>query len=321
MIRCLYCGTTIDGDDRNAGDSWHARCAKRFFGVRTVPELSIDAKSLERYALENLNAGLAVTGVQRKLSLHLQKQDRNTPFRLTLIGYPAGFILKPPSPEFPYLVELEQVTMRMAGMAGLKTVPHSLIRMADGKLAYITRRVDREIGSKDTRKIPMEDFCQLGGRLTEDKYKGSYEQCAKLIGKYSDRPGLDLTEFFLLLLFSFVTGNGDMHLKNFSLLKDSSGWILSPAYDLLPTKLLIPEDHEELALTLQDKRARLKRADFMEFGTAAGLSALVTERLIDQMVTRSAGFHQLLPHAYLDAETETAFSKLIAERRGRLGMS
>jgi serine/threonine-protein kinase HipA len=105
----------------------------------------------------------------------------------------------------------------------------------------------------------MEDMCQLTERLTEDKYHGSYEQIGKAIQKYSASPGLDVENFFEIVLFSFLTGNADMHLKNFSLLEQPGlGMTLSPAYDLVNTALVNPADDEELALNLNGRKKNIK---------------------------------------------------------------
>ena len=149
--------------------------------------------------------------------------------------------------------------MHMAEAAKIAVVPHSLIRFADGELCYITRRIDRE---HDGSKIAMEDMCQLTERLTEYKYKGSYEQIAKHIKKYSAVPQLDLVNYWEVVVFSWITGNSDMHLKNFSLYKSPMGYCLTPAYDLLSTAIVMPEDKEEMALTLNGKKARIRRSDF-----------------------------------------------------------
>ena len=149
--------------------------------------------------------------------------------------------------------------MHLAGIARIKTVPHSLIRFEDGSLAYITKRIDR---NKKGEKIPMEDMCQLTGKLTEQKYKGSHEQIAKKIAEYSAYPVLDLINYFEELLFCYLTGNSDMHLKNFSLYKTIDGYVLTPAYDLVSTKLALPQDAEELALTLNGKKSNFKKYDF-----------------------------------------------------------
>ena len=245
MIRCLCCNSEILNPKEYEKDVlWHEKCIRKFFGTSTLPELDISEKALERLANMTVNKGLTVPGVQKKLSLHLSNKNRMT--KLTVVDHPTGYILKPQSQEFPNLPESEFLSMKMAEIAGIKTVPNALIRL-DGKMAYITARIDR----KNNLLYAMEDFCQLSGRLTEDKYRGSYENCGKIIKKYSRNIGLDMTEFFYRLLFCFVTGNSDMHLKNFSLIEthEASGiYTISPAYDLLSVNVIMPEDTEEFAL-------------------------------------------------------------------------
>jgi serine/threonine-protein kinase HipA len=211
MKRCLSCGKPLTPDDT----LWHSRCINSFFGTNELPSISLDSEALEAWGRESTQIGITVPGVQKKLSLHLEAYRGKG--KLTLNGHPPGYILKLQADEYHHLPELEDVVMRMADVASLETVPHALLRMQDGTLAYISKRIDRIQTEERIQKLPMEDFCQLSSRLTEDKYKGSYEQCGKIIRRYSSQPMLDLTNFWYLLVFCFITGNSDMHLKNFSL--------------------------------------------------------------------------------------------------------
>ena len=247
---------------------WHRRCARRFFGGSAVPEISITTDDLESFARRNVQAGLTVPGVQRKMSLHL------------------------------------------ADVAGIRTVPHGLVHLASGERAYITRRVDRD----GSTRLSMEDLCQLSERLTDDKYRSSCEQCGKTIGRYSDRPGLDLADYFFLLLFCFVTGNADMHLNNFSLIRGTGGWVLAPAYDLLPTNLLIPDDRDETALTINGKRSRLRYRDFLACGRTIGLIDTVINRLTARIVERAHRFPETVERSHLSPENRHALQELVVER-------
>ena len=312
-MRCLSCGKTLP-DSGNAPGSWHPRCIRAFFGTSEIPRLDISNATLEEAARQVVSAGFTVTGVQRKLSVHLSQEGRK--YRLTLVGYPSGYILKPASPEYPYLPELEHVAMGMAEDIGITTVPHGLITLSDGSLAYITRRVDRR--ALRPHAVPMEDLCQLSERLTEDKYRGSYEQVAKTIARYSSRPGLDLSEYFLVLLFCFVVGNADMHLKNFSLYRPDDIWVLAPAYDLLPTTLVIPEDHEETALSLNGKKAKLTRQDFAALGLYAGLDPKAVNGLIDVVVSRRERLVSAIEQAPVDLPIADRWLTLIDQRIARL---
>ncbi|MDT8394130.1 MAG: HipA domain-containing protein, partial [Bacteroidales bacterium] len=256
MKRCLFCYQPLAVNE----EDFHASCSKKIFGQPGPPVLPYSESDLEPLAKEIIQSQTAITGVQAKLSLHISgKSNDGNEKRFTIVGLWGGYILKPPNALYPQLPEVEDLTMHLAQLARIKTAPHSLIRLKSGNLAYITRRIDR---NKKT-KLAMEDMCQLTERLTEDKYHGSYEQIAKAIQKYSVIPGLDVINFFELLLFSFLTGNADMHLKNFSLLDQPGlGMALSPAYDLVNTALVNPADEEELALTLNGKKKKIRKHDF-----------------------------------------------------------
>lgn len=236
-------------------------CSKKIFGQTTPPKLLYSEDDLDRLAKEVIQSQTAVTGVQAKLSLHITGNSKEgTTKCFTIVGLWEGYILKPPTSLYPQLPEVEDLTMHLASIVKIKTAPHSLIRLQSGTLAYITKRIDR----KNRGKLAMEDMCQLTERMTEDKYHGSYEQIAKTILKYSSSPGLDIVNFFELVLFSFLTGNADMHLKNFSLLEQVGiGMTFSPAYDLVNTKLVNPADNEELALNLNGNKKKIKNQDFV----------------------------------------------------------
>lgn len=259
MNKCLCCNKEIKNPtEYESKVRWHNRCIKRFFGTAVLPEIDCSEHELERIANSAVNKGLTVPGVQKKLSLHLESADSSA--KLTIVDYPTGYILKPQSGAFEQLPEAEYLTTKMAETAGIKVVPNALI-FKGGQYSYITRRVDRY----KERMLAMEDFCQLSGRPTSDKYRSSYENCGKVIKTYSKNVGIDLTEFFYRLLFCFITGNSDMHLKNFSLIEDgpkSRCFGLSPAYDMLPVNIIIPEDKEQMALSLNGKKRNIRRKDF-----------------------------------------------------------
>ncbi|MBS6577871.1 HipA domain-containing protein [Parabacteroides goldsteinii] len=254
MERCLYCYQPLEQHETD----FHSRCSKKIFGTVIPPVLPYSKADIESLALEVVRSQVTITGVQPKLSVDLKK-EKGGEKRFTIVGLWGGYILKPQTEQYANLPENEDLTMHLARLAKINTVPHSLIRFKDGSLAYITKRIDRD---KKGNKIPMEDMCQLTEKLTEQKYKGSHEQIAKKIVEFSAYPVLDLINYVEVLLFCYLTGNADMHLKNFSLYKKIKETTLTPAYDLLSTKLVIPEDTEELALTLNGKKRKLKRSDF-----------------------------------------------------------
>jgi serine/threonine-protein kinase HipA len=258
----------------------HAKCSRRIFGKSTPPVLEYGKEEMEALASEIIVRSVALTGVQSKLSLTIEPQPQDPRrSRFTIVGLWGSYILKPPSSEYPALPENEDLTMHLAAIFGIPTAEHTLIRLASGELAYITRRFDRN----GEEKLAMEDMCQLTETLTDDKYRGSMEKIGKHIERYSSQPGLDKLTFFELSLFSFLTGNADMHLKNFSLLTTTGQSVqLAPAYDLLNTKLVIPKDPEELALTLNGRKRKLGKSDFDQF--ALGLD--IPEKVLVQTYSR-----------------------------------
>ena len=314
-MNCLCCGKPIieTATEQEKSSQWHSRCVKRFFGTKTLPDIEVSEEVLEQLAIESTNKGLTVPGVQKKMSLHLDNSGA-TP-RLTLVNYPTGYILKPQTKEYPCLPEAEYLVMQMAEKAKIKTVPHALIRIKaqDNALAYITKRIDR----RDGKMLAMEDFCQLDGRLTEDKYKGSYERCAKIIRKYSSRAGLDITELFIRVVFSFIVGNSDMHLKNFSLIEtdeNSSNYILSEAYDMLPVNTVNPADTEQTALTLNGKKRNLHRNDFLKFANACQIDSTVAGKIIDRLKGYGSEFIRETEQSYLNDELKESLIALMKER-------
>lgn len=317
-MKCLCCGRDLPADHNTAG--WHAACIKRFFGTRELPEIILNDETLTMLAVKTVEKGFTVTGVQKKLSLHLAEADRP---RLTLVDYPSGYILKPQEADYPYMPESEQLVMCMADVSGIKTVPHALI-VQDGGVSYITKRVDRVINRDKTAvKLAMEDFCQLGYKPAEEKYHGSYERCAKIISRYSSRAGFDMTELFMRLVFCFLTGNSDMHLKNFSLIETGAGsseYILSPAYDLLPVQLILPGDTEDTALALNGKKQNLRRKDFIGFAAACGIS----EKTAGMMIARLIGFvpkwQMLCRESLLPRDRQDMLLELIDSRVKRLSV-
>ncbi|MDE3184482.1 MAG: HipA domain-containing protein [Bacteroidota bacterium] len=310
--RCLYCYREL-----GAGEiDFHPACSRKMFGQPVQPILPYKEEDLEALAGEVLQAHTTLTGVQPKLSLHLGKGDAPTgPKRFTIVGLWGGYILKPPTPHYPQLPEVEDVTMHLATIAKIKVVPHSLVRLASGNLAYITRRIDR----LKKGKLAMEDMCQLTERLTEDKYRGSYEQIAKAIQKYSANPGLDVVNFFEVVLFSFLTGNADMHLKNFSLIRQpGTGMILSAAYDLVATALVNPADDEDMALTLNGKKKKIRKADFVAAFTAAKLDAKQQENLFAKMEASRSKWMEEIKISFLNKDYKAKYQSLLNDRFDRL---
>lgn len=310
--RCLYCYLTLEANEVD----FHAACSKKMFGTPVSPELPYHEDNMDELAKQVLQSQTTVTGAQPKLSLHLaSSEEPNRPKRFTIVGMWGGYILKPPTPHYLHLPETEDLTMHLAQIAKIKVVPHSLIKLQSGNLAYITTRIDR---IKKT-KLHMEDMCQLSQKMTEDKYHGSYEQIAKIILEHSVNPGLDVVNFFELVLFSFLTGNSDMHLKNFSLIKmTNDGYILSPAYDLVATSLVNPEDDEDLALTLNGRKKKIKRSDFVTAFNTLGLDTKQQENIFKKMEKAHPKWELMIDISFLNQEWKLKYKELIKERFARL---
>lgn len=311
MCRCLYCYKPL-----NYGEvDYHKSCARKIFESVVVPALPYTRNNIKELAREIVTASTTVTGVQAKLSLDIARGGKNEPRRFTIVGLWGRFILKPQTDRFANLPENEDLTMHLAEAAGIKVVPHSLIRFADGELCYITRRIDR---TKKGGKIAMEDMCQLSERLTEDKYKGSYERIAKLIREYSSAPLLDIVNFWEVVVFSWLTGNADMHLKNFSLFTPKEAYMLTPAYDLLSTAIAMPEDEEELALTLNGKKKKIKREDFEKAMRDNGMDDKAITNLFNKFEKALPKWHSIIKESFLPTEQQTKYRELIERMSARL---
>ena len=310
MDKCLYCYRPLEKGEKD----FHAKCAKKFFGTEKVPTLNYSCEELEELAVQVIKDQTSLTGVQPKLSLHLNEHEGSQ--RLTIVGLWGGFICKPQTIQFDQMPETEDLTMHLAELAKIDVVPHTLMRMADNSLCYLTRRIDR---SSTGEKLAMEDMCQLTERQTEHKYKSSYERIAKAIVQYSSMPKMDVTNFFETVLFSWITGNNDMHLKNFSLYEPQDGTIrLTPAYDLLNAAILNPKDDEELALTLNGRKKRLKRSDFIAAGETMGIDPKTVDRLIGKYVRLLPRMSEFIGQSFLDEELKNRYNEMLRERISRI---
>lgn len=314
-MRCLCCGKPFKTKNELG---WHNSCIRKFFGTITMPQIELSDSTLEMLATESTRKGYTVPGVQKKLSLHLSF-DGKAP-RLTLVNYPTGYILKPQVKQFEALPESEHLVMCMAEAVGIATVPHALIKNGN-TYSYITKRIDRIFYKDHVEKLAMEDFCQLGSRLTQDKYHGSYEQCGKIIDKFSKRNKLDLTELFMRIIFSYIIGNSDMHLKNFSLIETSAGsmqYVLSAAYDLLPVKVNMPEDEEDFALAMNGKKKNIQKKDFFLFAENIGINKDVAQKMITHLVAKKNMLQLMCMESYLPTHLKKSLFELIEKRCSRL---
>ncbi|MBL7802659.1 MAG: HipA domain-containing protein [Saprospiraceae bacterium] len=315
MNRCLFCYQSLVSE----GGDFHPACSKKMFGQAIPPELPYVEGQMEELATQVIQHQVTLTGVQPKISLSIGSSGRLAePRRFTIVGLWGEYILKPPSVHYLQLPEVEDLTMHLAEIAKIAVVPHSLIRLQSGNLAYITRRIDRT----KTGMLHMEDMCQLTERLTEDKYNGSYEQIAHAILRYAANPGLDVVNFFEQVLFSFLTGNADMHLKNFSLIRLAPDrHVLTPGYDMLATALVNPDDTEELALTLNGKKKKIRRTDFIAAFATCQLTPKQQENIFRKMERAYAAWIDMIGRSFLGDDLKSAYQQLLEERFKRLDLN
>ncbi|HEX9510252.1 MAG TPA: HipA domain-containing protein [Puia sp.] len=303
MSNCLICY-------KDAGDQqYHTKCAKHFFGIEVMPELTLNKKLLKELAEQTINQRISVTGVQPKLSVSLEKAKGNN--RLIIVNLWGEYILKPQHDELHAMPETEDLTMHLAGLFGISVCNHCLLHASDGNLVYIARRFDRI----RERKIHMEDFCQLSEFLTENKYKGSYERAGKLILQYCTNTGLDALRYFELLVFCYLTGNNDMHLKNFSLLYLEDSIALSPAYDLLNVNLVFPKDTEETALLLGGKKKNIKLKDFDALSQLLGIPDKVRTNSYNKFCSHHEAVQQLINASFLNDERKAAYWQIWTQKQ------
>lgn len=317
MNKCLYCYQELEEGQVD----FHPSCAHKFFGSKAAPQLPYSRDNMEELARQVIRTSTSVTGVQAKMSLDINRGGKNEPAKFTIVGLWGKYIFKPQSAKYPHLPELEDLTMKMAEAAHIRTARHTLIRLADGSLGYLTLRMDR---GKRGEKISMLDMCQLTNRLTEHKYYGTYQQLAETIKKYSSAPMLDVQRFWELVLFSWMTGNSDMHCKNFSLIDMGRGeYTLSPAYDLLAVLLADPSDTEEMAMSFSiggEKRG-FDRNTFITAFTNSGIPMAVARRMIDRMKEHLPEWKELIHQSFLPEKMKSDYCELLEKRIIALDLS
>lgn len=298
-------------EETTNGD-FHEQCSLDFFRTKQQPLFQHSLKQMSDLAKNVVERSVAVPGVQPKLSLSIINdtiQDGNKG-RLTVVGALAGnYIFKPPSDQFPEMPMNEHLTMRIAEAFGINTVKSSLIRLQSGELSYITKRIDR---SETGEKIHMLDMFQITEAF--DKYKSSMEKVGRALNEYSDNTLLDKLYFLELGIFSFLTGNNDMHLKNFSMINTNEQWTLAPAYDLLNVAILNPDDTEELALTIEGKKKKLKWENFKNLGMGLGLNEKQIKGIAKRFQKNKPIAIQWINNSFLSEEYKEKYKTLLEER-------
>jgi serine/threonine-protein kinase HipA len=286
-------------------DDCHVRCLRALFGVARLPKLDLALSKLHTAALAMIGH-TSLSGVQKKISLSLTT-DRQT---LQVAAEGGRYILKSQTETFQSLPENEDVTTCLAQLVGIETPPFGLVPLSDGSLAFVSKRFDR---TPEGRKLRQEDFCQLAGQSPKDKYAGSAELCVRLLRKYATEPLIEILKLYRLLVFAWWCGNGDLHLKNLSLFVDPQGIMrLTPAYDLLSTRLVIPND--PLALPVVGRRSELTRKTWREFAAYCAIPEKTASRVLEKQCAIVGAAVELIDACFLPVEQKHALRALIHER-------
>jgi serine/threonine-protein kinase HipA len=309
MSKCLYCYHEMDASQD--GD-YHPKCSKAFYGTSHAPILPYRLSEMEKLAKDAALLSITVPGVQPKLSLGWIKTEleKGHHGRLTIMDALEGhYILKPQNAKYPQMPENEHLSMKLAALFKIDVVPFNMIRLASGELCYITRRIDR---NSDRSKNHMIDFLQI--LELEDKYKGTMETLGKTIGELSVNTLLDKLRFFELTVFNYIIGNNDMHLKNYSMLLSDKSWILSPAYDLLNVKLVLPKDKDDMALLFGGKKVNFNKAYFDRFGNVLKLNEKQINAVYKRLGKWLPNATQIIEMSFLTDDYKSAYNELITNR-------
>jgi serine/threonine-protein kinase HipA len=303
---CRICLEKVKDDD------YHPRCLRALFGSAKVPHLDIEVGRLHTAALAMVGH-TSLSGVQKKISVNLAA-DRET---LQVAAEGGRYILKPQTETYPALPENEHVTTRLAQLVDIEVGQFGLVSLKGDSLAYVVRRFDR---LPDGHKLRQEDFCQLAEKSPKEKYDGSAELCVRLLRQFASEPLIEILKLYRLLVFAWWSGNGDMHLKNFSVLADEKGLIrLTPAYDLVCTRLVIAND--PLSLSVSGKKEKLNRDTWLEFAEYCKLSERAARRVLERQVAVHSDATQLIDRSFLPIDQKNVYKELIADRTQKLSMA
>jgi serine/threonine-protein kinase HipA len=289
---------------------YDAKTLRAMFGKPVTPIIAISSSEIALEA-QKLAGKLSISGIQPKLSMRLSGD------RLVPVAQEGQFILKPQTQDFAELPQNEYLCMSMGMQFGLRVAQCLLLELADGALALVVRRFDRYKTGRRIEKLACEDMQQiLGG---PDKYAGSHEQIAQAIRLHCTFVPLELQRLFELTIFNFAIGNGDAHRKNFSLLTSNDGTIaLSPAYDLVSSRLVIPNESEELALTVNGKRNQLRRADFLALADHLQIARDYAARRITDLLNLRERFSEMIATSQLNRDQRGLLKGIVSGRLDRL---
>ena len=338
LIEVTRCpGTLVEGFK-----TYSPSCIRNVFNGKKVnhilpyeqPQLSEEVAEL---FIENRKR-ISISGVQEKLSFVLEKNQ----LRLTKVGEQGTYLLKPIPRDLKKVDQVpanEHLTMQIARQVyGINTAENALIFFKDGSPAYITKRFDvkekEHLGNSVGEKWGKEDFATLAGKTKDTaganfKYESSYEETAQLIQHYIPAWRVEIEKYFSLVVFNYLFSNGDAHLKNFSVLESTKGdYLLSPAYDLINTKLHV--DDADFALTKglfaddyksvdYKKNGHPSHLDFNEFAKRIAVTESRIEKLLNPFLEKQLAVEQLIDRSFLDNANKRAYLLMYQTKRNYLG--
>lgn len=281
--------------------------------LKTLALLDFTAEELRAEAMHRATK-MSIQGVQPKLSAVLNIKKGS----FDIVDKRGKYILKPQHHLFPELPQNEDLTMRLAASIGIEVPLHGLIYSKDGSLTYFIKRFDRK-GQKD--KLAVEDFAQLAGLSRDTKYNFSMEKLVKLIDEYCTFPAIEKARLFKIVLFNYLIGNEDMHLKNYSVILRNGKVELSPAYDLLNTSIVLQGEFEEIALTLKGKKSNLNYDVLINyFGKErCGLTDRIIEKTVDTIQKALSSWFELIEISFLSDDMKDRYSSFLQIRIDNLG--
>ena len=301
MSRCLCCQKEIEGEGR-----YHPKCLNKLFGVSWIPKIPFGIGDMPAEVSKS-GAKMSISGVQIKASVKVDREKQE----IVMVQTGGTHVLKAEPNEYPELPQNENCCMNIAQDLGMDVPPHGLFLMADGKLGYLIKRFDR---LDNGEKIHKESISQILSIKTEDKYKGSLEKVGKTIQQNTKNIGLDLINFFERVLLSFLTGNGDMHLKNWALITLPNGEMhLAPCYDFVCSKIYIPNE-EDFALTINGRKNKIRKGDFIALGMSLKIEPKAIENALNRFKDTRSTILEILSHSELSAERMKRFDEVIRSR-------
>ena len=281
--------------------------------LKDLQPLPLDRREQIQEAQKRMTK-MSIAGVQPKLSARLSVKDQT----FIIVDKHGSYILKPELSDYEEVPQNEDLTMRMAGVCGIDVPFHGLIYAKDDSMLYFIRRFDR---TGRTGKIHVEDLAQVAGLTRETKYDYSMEKVVTLIEDYCTFPMVEKMKLFRRILFCWLTGNEDMHLKNFSLIHKDGKIALSPAYDLLNTTIVLANPAEEMALPLQGKKSNFSYDMFFDyFGVERlGLNGKVLGNIEEELRQSFPEWRRLVAISFLSDEKKEAYVRVLEQRKQVLG--